>query len=102
MSKSPKYRNLQKFVTQIFTVKIGKSLELIRDIFEFMEKPYFQRLNLQFGPEGSKQKNMTKNLFANECKATIRWQKLKAKIKGQVLEEIPLCKTYIHQIIGFI
>lgn len=46
-----KYQNLQKFVIEIFEVKVGLSTELINNIFEFIEKPHFLRINSQFKPE---------------------------------------------------
>ena len=51
ISKTAKYQNLKKFVTEIFKVKIGLSTELMNDIFKSMEKPYFLRISSQFRPE---------------------------------------------------
>ena len=42
------HRNLQKLVTKIFKVKNGLSLELINDVFEFIEKPYSLRTSSHF------------------------------------------------------
>ena len=35
------YRNLQKLVTEIFQVKTGLSPELMNNLSDFIEKPYF-------------------------------------------------------------
>ena len=35
------YQNLQKFVTEIFKVKIDFSPEDMNNIFEFIKRPYF-------------------------------------------------------------
>ena len=43
-----KYRNLQKFVAEIFIIKISLLLELTSDIFEFIEKPHSLRITSQF------------------------------------------------------
>ena len=42
MSKSPKYWNLQKFVSEIFQVQVGLSPELMNDVFKLIENrtPY--------------------------------------------------------------
>ena len=48
ISKSAKYRNLQKFVAEIFIIKISLLLELTSDIFDFMEKPHSLRIISQF------------------------------------------------------
>ena len=45
ISKSAKYSNQQKLVTEIFKVKIGLTPELMSNIFEFTKKPYSIRIN---------------------------------------------------------
>ena len=40
MSKSAKYRNVQKLVTEIFKVNIGLLPELISDALEFIKETY--------------------------------------------------------------
>ena len=42
---------MQKFVTEIFKVKIGWLQELMNDIFKFIENLYSPRINSQFKPE---------------------------------------------------
>ena len=42
------HRNLQKLETEIFKVKNGLSPELMNDVFEFIEKPYFLRKTSHF------------------------------------------------------
>ena len=51
ISESAKYRNLKKYVIEIFKDKIGLLSDLISDIFDFIEKPYSLRINSQFRPE---------------------------------------------------
>ena len=51
VSKSAKYRNLLKFVTEIFISKISLLPELTSDIFKFIKKQHFLRINSQFRPE---------------------------------------------------
>ena len=51
ISKSAKYQNLRKFMSEIFKVKIGWSPELMNDLFKFIEDPYSQRKDWQFKPE---------------------------------------------------
>ena len=46
-----KYRNLKKFVIEVFKVKFDLSPELMNDIFKFVEKPYSLRINSQFRTE---------------------------------------------------
>ena len=53
---------MQKFVTNIFKVKIGFSLELMNDISEFIEKPYSLRINLQFKPDDPSDKIWHRNI----------------------------------------
>ena len=103
ISKSAKYCSLQKFVTEIFQVKIELSPELMSDIFKFVGKPYFLPINSQFRPEDPNdkiwhitQENTTQNLFPNECKAIVQLLNFKLEIKTQVLGNYPsgLWKTY--------
>ena len=59
--KSAKYQNQEKFVAEIFKVKIGLSPELMSDIFEFIEKPYSGGINSKFRPEFPNDKTCHKN-----------------------------------------
>ena len=108
------HRNLQKLVTAIFKVKSGLSLELMNDVFEFIENPYSLRTTSHFR---SRKIRTTKygietssylgpksgNLNPNEYKTIESLADFKAKMKTWVPENClcRLCKTYIHQI-GFI
>ena len=50
-SKSKKCRNLQKFVTEIFQVKIGLSPKLMNETFEFIKKRHSMRINAASRPD---------------------------------------------------
>ena len=107
-------KKLQKLVTEIFKVKNGLSLELINDVFEFIEKPYSLRATSHFR---SRKIRTTKycietpfyhgpklgNLVPNEYKTIESFADFKAKIKTWIPENCPcrLYKTYVDQI-GFI
>ena len=54
--------NYQKFVTNIFKVKIGLSPALMNDNFKSNKKPYSQRVNSQFKPEDPSNKILHRNI----------------------------------------
>ena len=51
-----KISNSEKFLTEIFKIKIGLSPDLMSDTFEFNEKQYSLQINLQFMPEDPNKK----------------------------------------------
>ena len=107
-------KNLQKLVTEIYKVKNNLAPELMKEVFEFIEKPYLLRENEHFkierihtsrygletpsfiGPKLWK-------LVPQELKSLKTLEEFKKKIKTWVPENCPckLCKIYIQHI-GFI
>ena len=93
-------KNLQKLVTEIFRVKNALSLELMNDVFEFIEKPYSLQATSHFR---SRKIRTTKycietpsylgpksgNLVTNEYKTIESFADFKAKIKTWIPENCP-------------
>ena len=104
------HRNLQKLVTEIFRVKNGLSPQLMSDVFNFIEKPYFLRITSHFrsrripttnyGIETPYLGPKLWNLPPNEYKTIESLADVKAKLKTLGPENClcRLCKTSIHQI----
>ena len=104
------HRNLQKLVIEIFKVKNSLSHELMKDVFEFIEKPYSLRTNSHFRSRKIRTTKWHRNTSlpwpqimepcSNEYKTIESLEDFKAKLKTWVLENCPcrLCKTYIHQV----
>ena len=87
---------MQKFVTEIFQVKIGLSPELMSDTFKFIEKPHYLRINSASRPDDPNGKIWHRNkkiwhriFFQMNVKLSSSLWTFKANIKTYVPENSP-------------